>query len=342
MLASIWALKGGQGTSTTAALAAVGASADRPALLVDLCGDQSSLFRVDRRREGIAEWSSGDLTTRALRHQEVHVTDTLRLLPRGRGPIDPRRTQELLEWLVGSGQVEAVIADAGTLDPEGGGEARDYQLRRTVAQIAVVSVLVTRPCYLSLRRCELNTVSPTGVVMVSDGRRALGPADIEQATGAPVLATVPQDLQIALAADGGDIAEQAWTNTVQQLRGLVVPAVNRIKQQGLEAAATEPKQWCSWWDRDTRRQFLAAASWATESEWGEHEIDEETGRIWIGGVDDDKDLIATAKVCTTLKPRDWRYYLHRNIYRLLESDFANELLHSQHLQAAGRGDGLGL
>lgn len=202
----MWALKGGQGTSTTAALTAVGASADRSALLVDLCGDQTSLFRVDCHRKGIAEWSSGDLTAMALRHQEVHVTDTLRLLPRGRGRIDPRRTQELLEWLVGSSQVEAVIADAGTLDPECDGEARDYQLRRTVAQIAAASVLVTKPCYLALRRCEPNTVSLTGVVMVSDERRALGPPDIEQATGAPVLATIPQDLQFALAADGGAMA----------------------------------------------------------------------------------------------------------------------------------------
>ena len=342
MLASMWALKGGQGTSTTAALAAVGVAADRPALLVDLCGDQSNLFRVDPRREGIAEWSAGDLTARALRHQEVHVTDTLRLLPRGRGPIDPRRAQELVEWLVGSGQVEAVIADAGTLDPECGGEARDYQLRRMVAQVAVESVLVTKPCYLALRRCEPNTVSPTGVIMVSDMRRALGPADIEQAAGAPVLATVPLDLQIALAADGGDMAGEPWTETVQQLRGVVVPAENRIKQQDLQASATEPKQWCPWWDRDARRQFMAAASWAIESEYGEHEIDEETGGAWISSADDDKNLTATAKVCKNLKPRDWRYWLHHNIYRLLETEFANEILHPQHSQALEHGDGLSL
>lgn len=342
MLTSMWALKGGQGTSTAAALTAIGVSADRPALLVDLCGDQASLFRVDRQREGIAEWSAGDLTARALRHREVHVTDTLRLLPRGRGRIDPRRTQELLEWLVGSSHVEAVIADAGTLDPECGGEGRDYQLRRMVAQVAVVSALVTKPCYLALRRCEPNTVSPTGVVMVSDVRRALGPVEVEQATGAPVLATVPQDLQVALAADGGNMAQQAWTETVQHLRGLVVPAESRIKRQELETSAQEPKPWCSWWDRDTRRQFLAAASWAIESEWGPHEIDEETGGVWISGVDDDKGLIATARVCKTLKPADWRYYLHHNIDRLLEADFANQVLDPQHQQAAGRDAGLSL
>ncbi len=342
MLSSMWALKGGQGTSTAAALAAIGVSVDRPALLVDLCGDQASLFRVDRHREGIAEWSGGDLTARALRHQEVHVTDTLRLLPRGRGPIDPRRTQELLEWLVGSAQVEAVIADAGTLDPECGGEALDYQLRRTVAQVAGVSVLVTKPCYLALCRCDPNTVAPTGVVMVKDMRRALGPAAVEKAAGAPVLATIDHDLEIALAADGGNMAQQAWTHTVQHLRGLLIPTENRIKQQDLETAATEPKQWCSWWDCDTRRQFMAAASWAIESEWGAHEINEETGAVWISGVDDDKDLIATAQACKNLKPRDWRYWLHQNIYRLLETDFANQLLHPQHHQPAGPGDGLGL
>ena len=64
--------------------------------------------------------------------------------------------------------------------------------------------------------------------------------------------------------------------------------------------------------------------------------------MWISGVDDDKDLLATAKICKNLTARDWRYWLHQNIYRLLETDFANQLLHPQHRQPAGPGDGLGL
>lgn len=97
MMATMWALKGGQGTSTTTAMAAVVASADRPALLVDLCGDQTSLFRMGRDQQGIAEWSAGQEPADELRRHALHVTDTLRLLPRGRGPIDYKRAEELYE-----------------------------------------------------------------------------------------------------------------------------------------------------------------------------------------------------------------------------------------------------
>lgn len=59
---------------------------------------------------------------------------------------------------------------------------------------------------------------------------------------------------------------------------------------------------CLKWDRDTRRKWLAAANWAVKSEWVGHEIGEEAGKVWISGVDDDKDLIATAKVCNSTNP----------------------------------------
>lgn len=81
MMASIWALKGGRVTSTTTAMTAVGVSAGRPALMVDLCGDQTSLFRMGRHHEGIAEWSSGQHKAGELLHHAFHVTGTLRLLP---------------------------------------------------------------------------------------------------------------------------------------------------------------------------------------------------------------------------------------------------------------------
>lgn len=342
MMATMWALKGGQGTSTTTAMAAVGTSADRPALLVDLCGDQTSLFRMGRHQQGIAEWSAGQEPAEELARHALHVTDTLRLLPRGQGPIYPQRTDELYEWLIRAQPIDPVIVDAGTLDPESGGEARDHRLRRFAAEVAPASILVTKPCYLALRRGALNSISPTGVVMVADTRRALGPKDIEQATGAPVLATIGYDHDIALAADGGNIAQQAWKEPVEQLRSLVVPAQNRIKQQDLEGSATEPKEWCAWWDRDQRRRFLAAASWAIESEYGEHEINEETGGLWIFGVDDDKDLAATAEICQDLKPRDWRHWLHLNIYRLLETDYPNRILDQKRLDSPARSDGLSL
>ena len=162
MMASFWALKGGQGTSTTAAMAAVGASADRPALLVDLCADQTGLFRTGPHQRVIAEWSAGPPDRlRAPTPRPPHHRHAAAAAPRP-GPIDYKRAEELYEWLIGAHPVEPVIADAGTLDPEPGGEARDHRLRRIAAEVAPASILVTKPCYLALRRGALNPVPPTG------------------------------------------------------------------------------------------------------------------------------------------------------------------------------------
>ncbi len=67
-------------------------------------------------------------------------------------------------------------------------------------------LLVTRACYLSLRRVAALDLPPTGVVLVSEPDRALGARDVEQVVGADVVADVPVDAAVARAVDAGLLA----------------------------------------------------------------------------------------------------------------------------------------
>ena len=63
--------------------------------------------------------------------------------------------------------------------------------------------LVTRACYLSLRRAGRLGVSPTGVVLVDEPGHALRPRDIETAVRAPIVATVDWDIRVNRSVDTG-------------------------------------------------------------------------------------------------------------------------------------------
>src|SRR5919199_1458565 len=80
-----------------------------------------------------------------------------------------------------SGDAPAVL---GVPDPTGPG------LAQWLAAGAQVSLLVLRPCYLALRRALAAPVRPSGVVLVSEPKRALGRRDIEEVLGVPVRAEI--------------------------------------------------------------------------------------------------------------------------------------------------------
>jgi hypothetical protein len=79
------------------------------------------------------------------------------------------------------------------------------------------SLLVTRPCYLSLRRAAQLSVSPTGIVLITETGRALGKHDVEAVIGAPVVAEIGFDAAIARAVDAGLLASRIPTIMSKQL-----------------------------------------------------------------------------------------------------------------------------
>ena len=100
-----------------------------------------------------------------------------------------------------------VTVDAGTGEPPAGLVAH-----------ADRSLLVTRPCYLSLRRAVHAATRPTGIVLVDEPGRALSQRDVEHALGVAVEATVSLDPAVARAVDAGLLATRLPRVISRELR----------------------------------------------------------------------------------------------------------------------------
>jgi MinD-like ATPase involved in chromosome partitioning or flagellar assembly len=197
MLISCWSAKGGSGATVVAASLAILLSRDDSAgaVLADLTGDGPAVLGLeDPESPGLAGWLSAgdDVPADALARLEVDIGPGLVLLPRGQGELGVERANVLATLLDQSAR--PVVADCGT---------RLAGACEVVAGAAPRSLLVTRPCYLSLRHALRASQRPTGVVVVREPGRVLRNADIERVVGAPVLAEIETDPAVARAVDAG-------------------------------------------------------------------------------------------------------------------------------------------
>ena len=223
MLTAIWSVKGGQGVSVASALAAEAASKsasvpeDCPALLVDLRGDQPAIFGASEVGAGMSEWANSDLSTRSLERTMVELSSTLNLLTLGQAPLTARRAGELAEYLKSRSKESPVVVDLGDPSGDDGTEA----FRQAIIDRADESVLVTRNCYLALRRIVSMDNRPTKMVVISEPGRALTKSDCERAVGAKAI-TLPIDPDIARAVDAGILRTRVPKGAVTTM-GEVVP-----------------------------------------------------------------------------------------------------------------------
>ena len=194
MLIAYWAAKGGSGATVLAAAHALAAAAGGPTLAVDLDGDLARTLGVAEPATGVAEWlAAGDaVPADAIDRIAVPVTADLHLDGRGSGPLPPRRAPVLAGLLASTPRT--VVVDCGTRPGPAG---------RTIARAADRSVLVTRACYLAVRRQQSLDLAPTEVALVREAQRALGADDLAAAIGVPVRTTVPVDPAISRAVDAG-------------------------------------------------------------------------------------------------------------------------------------------
>jgi MinD-like ATPase involved in chromosome partitioning or flagellar assembly len=203
-----WSAKGGSGTTVVAAALALVLARSRPTVLVDMCGDTpAALGLAEPSGPGLTDWlASPTADVDALDRLSVEATALLRVLPRGTAPTPAApRWAALADALC---QLEDdVVVDAGS------GEPPDH-----LAAAAEASILVTRSCYLSLRRLVGLRARPTGVVLVTEPGRSLRVADIEQAVGAPVIAEVPFDPHVCRAVDAGLLATRLPRSLFHALR----------------------------------------------------------------------------------------------------------------------------
>jgi hypothetical protein len=188
-----WSVKGGSGTTVVAACLALTNPVSQ--LLVDLDGDlPGALGLPEPAGQGLSDWFATDLPAASIEDLAVDLDATTRLIPRGSSPIPPAspRWDDLADWMRTTVFDVVVDAGAGALHPA-------LHADRAGATL----LLVTRACYLGLRRAASASPRPDGIVLVAEPGRSLQPRDVEHCIGAPVLATLDVDPAVARAVDAG-------------------------------------------------------------------------------------------------------------------------------------------
>ena len=206
MLTLCWAAKGGSGT--TVVVAAMGLSVAPPVLLVDLDGDLPSVYGLtEPSLPGVHDWVLSDAEPDRLIDLAIPVTPDVSVVCAGlaRAPGDAERWQTLGAAL--GAHPATVVVDAGTGAPP-----------EHLVGAANRSLLVTRACYLALRRAVALEVRPSGVVLVDEPGRALRARDVEAAIDAPVVATLALDPAVARAVDAGLLAARLPRLIQRELR----------------------------------------------------------------------------------------------------------------------------
>ena len=216
MLVACWSVKGGSGTTVAAASIALALARHRPGgvTFADLGGDAAAVFGIPEPiGPGLGEWAGAgdDVPAAALSGLRSRVRDGLHLLHRGDGPIGPIAGERMAVALASLG---CAVVDCGQLTA--GCPAAEGVV--TLASAATHSLLVMRPCFLTLRRALAAPISPSGVVLVKDQPRALSRADVEDVLGVPVRAEVHWDPAVARAVDAGLFATSPPSQLLKSLR----------------------------------------------------------------------------------------------------------------------------
>jgi hypothetical protein len=213
MVTLCWAAKGGSGTTVVTASMALASAG--PSLLVDLDGELPAVLGLpEPMRPGVADWLGSDAGVDHLAELLIDLGPTTWLLPwRNDQRSEPVPSDErwalLAAWLGDWSRDHhgEVTIDAGTGTPPA-----------TLVEHVDRAVLVTRPCYLSLRRAVRGATRPTAVILVDEPGRPLRRRDVEHALGAPVEATVALDPMIARAVDAGLLAARLPRSLGRELR----------------------------------------------------------------------------------------------------------------------------
>ncbi|MGE0305538.1 MAG: hypothetical protein AB7N61_11640 [Acidimicrobiia bacterium] len=226
MLIAVWSVKGGSGVSVVSALLALTGAQHSPVLLVDLVGDQPAVLGIPEPAPdalGVVDLlAAGPSASSSARFRmEREVLSNLSLLGVGGAagdgllpPVDPAVVARFVSDLAADGR--RVVVDCGLV-----ASAPALSVTAAIARAAPTSILVTRPCFLGLRRAARAPVVPDGVVVVNEGSRALGLDDIEAVTGVPIVAVIDHDPAIARLVDAGLLASRLPGAASRALRGVM-------------------------------------------------------------------------------------------------------------------------
>jgi Flp pilus assembly CpaE family ATPase len=192
--------KGGQGTTTVAALLALlSARHGRPTLLIDTQGDAASVLGLPEQPPS-SSLSAAVATT-------IDVAERLRVAHLNASCID-ETTLDRISELAATGH--DVFIDTGT----------DYDTLHRFDSLRPRRLLVTRACYLAIRRAIAVPFTPDHVVLIREYHRALTEADVSRALALPVTRIV-HDPSIARTIDAGLLAVRVPRCLVHPLQRLL-------------------------------------------------------------------------------------------------------------------------
>ena len=214
MLMVCWSPKGGSGTSVVSVGLAIAASRlETRTLIVDIGGDVPAILGMSESPIGLSEWIA---QPSAFDIEELFVDGPagLKVLPSGSSSLPDAvssswaRLGSELHRLSRSGWT-VVIDGARNLSPD------------SLGPCDVRTLIVVRPCYLSIRRGRLARHRSDGIVFVAEPERVLTPSDVEAVLGTPVVAVVPMRPDISRRIDAGVIAERPPSHLIDALSHLV-------------------------------------------------------------------------------------------------------------------------
>ena len=187
----------------------LGLSVEPPVLLVDLDGDLPSVFGLaEPSLPGVHDWVLSDAAPNRLIDLAIPVVAGVSVVCAG-PRSGTRRRRALAGARRGARRTAAtVVVDAGTGPPP-----------VALVDAADRTLLVTRACYLALRRARSR--SRPGRRASCSSRSPAGrcaPRDVEAAIDAPVVATLALDPAVARAVDAGLLAARLPRLIQRELR----------------------------------------------------------------------------------------------------------------------------
>jgi cellulose biosynthesis protein BcsQ len=187
--------KGGTGTSVVAASLAIVSSSSSPTLLVDLSGDQAAILGLPQPPIGLSDWANG-MTYREFDEIISLCHDNLYLAPTGTfdfETLNANAWDKLLRALsLKHSEGCNIIVDLGRAD-----------IPLALRKIVNTCYLVTRPCYLALRRAVDLETAFSGVIVVNEPDRVLTSRDVESVLKLKCVAEIPYTSEISRRVDSG-------------------------------------------------------------------------------------------------------------------------------------------
>lgn len=205
----VWSAKGGSGTTVTS-ICLAGSVAQRSTngvLLVDLAGDGPMACGRPTPRWGVTDWlATPDGSSSALSRLEIEMSTFSMLAAGSSEGWSGGRVDDLVAALAADRR--HIVVDGGVIGTRQESSSLDLLKHRLLAE-AGRSVLVTRACYLGLRRAANVAQRIDVVVLVREAGRELDRGDIARSLSVDHVVEVDYDPMLSRLVDSGRLVDRS-------------------------------------------------------------------------------------------------------------------------------------